>query len=584
MGELTNTPAVESGQVPAWPLRLSFVVSAFYLYTLAWLGAWVLFGALALGWDPILITSGSMEPHIRPGDMILVQQSAGEDLSPGSVVTFTLPGSDGELITHRVQAVDSRGRYLTKGDANPTGDSTPISPTDVFGVPRLLVSVIGLPILWLRTGELLMAGLWIGATAATATTLWPRSDRTLRVPASSVAVLLISTAVIGTAIPSNAALSSATTNSGDSFAASAWERFVSVVGGEVHSCGVNDEGKVWCWGRNDKGQLGDGTTDDRTVPVEVTGLSGAARMTAGSSHSCVVKDDATVWCWGLNDEGQLGDNTGTDQSSPVQTVGAGGSGFLTAVTDVAAGDTHTCAIKTDGTVWCWGRNDKGQLGDGTTTNRTTPAQVTGITTAVAVGAGLKHTCVATSTGTVHCWGLNDHSQLGDGTTTNRTTPTQATGITTATDISGGESHTCAVTGTGTVHCWGRNDKGQLGDGTTTNRTTPTQATGITTATDITTGAKHTCSTTSTATVYCWGLNDKGQLGDGTTTNRTTPTTVVDETGTGTLTGILLTGAGHNHTCAAHTTHTIYCWGLNNNGQLGNGTTNNTTTPTPAIGT
>jgi signal peptidase I len=601
------TPELRDGRAPAWPSRLSFIVSAFYVYTLAWLVAWVIFGVVILRWDPVLITSGSMQPHIRAGDMVLVDDVGEEQLSPGSVITFSFPGAGDDLVTHRIMEVTADGAYLTKGDANPSGDSSPVEPGDVFGAPRLLVSTVGLPLLWLRTGQWPLAAIWLVATLAAVshTRSYRENDEeeppdghhepsATHLPAA-VAVVLVSI-VVFSVLPSTAAFSATTANTSDTFTASEWELFVAVVGGEVHSCGVNDEGKVWCWGRNDKGQLGDGTTTNRTVPIEVTGMTGAAQVTAGLKHSCVVKDDATLWCWGLNADGQLGDTTTTDRTSPIQVVGGGDSGFLTSVTDAAGGEAHTCAVKTDGTVWCWGRNDKGQLGNGTTTSTTSPVQVSGITTAVAVTAGAKHSCAVLSTGGVWCWGLNADGQLGDTTTTDRTSPIQVVGVggsgflANATDAAGGSAHTCALRTDNTLRCWGRNDKGQLGNNTTTSTTSPVQVVGVggsgflTTATDITAGVKHTCTTHTDNTVSCWGLNASGQLGNNTTTDTPTPVQVVGEGGTGTLTGILTTGAGSNHTCAAHTTHTIHCWGDNPEGQLGNNTTTDSPTPVKAIGT
>jgi alpha-tubulin suppressor-like RCC1 family protein len=199
---------------------------------------------------------------------------------------------------------------------------------------------------------------------------------------------------------------------------------------------VKSDGSVWCWGLNGDGQLGDNTTTDRHYPVQVKGpggsgtLSGAASAEGGEKSTCAAKSDGTVWCWGRNDNGQLGDNTTTDRTAPVQVKGTGGSGTLTGVDSIAIGLTHVCAAKSDGTVWCWGRNDKGQLGDTTTTDRSAPVQVKGpggsgtFAGAIAIGAGDSHSCAADSDGYVWCWGLNNEGQLGGGSTSASSTPRQ----------------------------------------------------------------------------------------------------------------------------------------------------------------
>ena len=196
-------------------------------------------------------------------------------------------------------------------------------------------------------------------------------------------------------------------------------------------CLVRGEGSVWCWGLNDKGQLGNNTTDDSLVPVQVKGaggvglLSGAVSVAAGLKHACVAKSDGSVWCWGLNDKGQLGNNTTNDSLVPVQVKGASGVGTLGGVVALTAGESFSCAVKSDGSVWCWGRNDKGQLGNNTTKDSLVPVQVKGaggvglLSGVCRIAAGLKHACVAKSDGSVWCWGLNDKGQLGDDTTTIR---------------------------------------------------------------------------------------------------------------------------------------------------------------------
>lgn len=250
--------------------------------------------------------------------------------------------------------------------------------------------------------------------------------------------------------------------------------------GNGFSCATLTDGTVQCWGLNGNGQLGDGTTTDRSTPVQVSGITTATQVSFGTVHACATLTDGTIECWGENGYGRLGDGTTTDRSTPVQVFG------ITTATHVSVSDDrHSCALLTDGTVQCWGHNSRGQLGDGTTTDSSTPVQVSGITTAAQVSSGDSHSCAALQDGTVQCWGYNPYGQLGDGTTTTRSTPVQVSGITTATQVSASHQHSCATLQDGTVQCWGRGANGRLGDGTNSDSATPVQVSGITTAGTLT---------------------------------------------------------------------------------------------------
>ncbi|MFZ5877722.1 MAG: PKD domain-containing protein [Nitrospirota bacterium] len=273
-----------------------------------------------------------------------------------------------------------------------------------------------------------------------------------------------------------------------------------VSAGGLHTCAVLAGGTVRCWGENERGQLGDGTQTESHTPVDVTGITTATAIALGLQHTCAVLSDGTVNCWGSNAIGQLGDGTTTDSSTPVSVTG-----INTAIA-VSAGFFHTCALLSVGTVNCWGANFNGQLGNGTTTESSTPVEVDGITTATAISGSVgDHTCAALSSGAVNCWGRNAEGQLGDGTTTDSSTPVPVTGITTAMGISAGFRHSCAVLLNGTAKCWGDNEHGQLGDGTNTESHTPVPVTGITNATAISAGGEHTCALLADHTVDCWGI-------------------------------------------------------------------------------
>ncbi len=293
-----------------------------------------------------------------------------------------------------------------------------------------------------------------------------------------------------------------------------------ISGSSDHTCVLVDHGSVSCWGDNSDGQLGDGTTTDRLTPTPTSSLGfgrTAVAIATGQYHTCAILDDGSVSCWGRNDNGRLGDGTTTDRLTPTQTSSLG-TGRTAVAIDL--GNYHTCAILDDGSVSCWGLNTKGQLGDGTNTERNTPTQTSSLgtdRTAVSIAVGYRNTCVILDDGSVSCWGNNNYGQLGDGTIINTNTPTQTSTLgadRTAVAIDSGNQHTCAILDDGSMSCWGRNSKGQLGDGTTTDRTTPTQTSSLgtdRTAVAIATGGFHTCAILDDGSVSCWGSNEMGNL-------------------------------------------------------------------------
>ncbi|MFZ5469582.1 MAG: hypothetical protein ACOZIN_09105 [Myxococcota bacterium] len=340
--------------------------------------------------------------------------------------------------------------------------------------------------------------------------------------------------------------------------------------GASHTCARKMDGSLWCWGDNNYGQLGDGTTITSVFPPQAPILTGVTAVAAGTIHTCAHKADGTLWCWGANNFNQLGDGTNTQRVSPVQVMSAPGVPF-SIVTEVATGAFHTCARKMDYTLWCWGWNNAGQLGDGTNTQRAFPVQVNASSGSFAqVSAGEFHTCARKTDGSLWCWGSNGDGRLGDGTTVDRTTPVQVRDLATNVALSNiaqvavGATHTCARKIDGTLWCWGRNFFGQLGDGTTTNRAAAVQVTALSGVVDVSAGNAHTCAAKSDNTVWCWGTNGNGRLGDGTTVDRTTPVQV------STLSGVAAVAAGTLHGCARKSDGTLWCWGGNSSGQLGVG--------------
>ncbi|WP_019871412.1 RCC1 domain-containing protein [Salinispora oceanensis] len=339
---------------------------------------------------------------------------------------------------------------------------------------------------------------------------------------------------------------------------------------------------VLAWGDNYYGQLGDGTTNNyRTTPIPVglpTGVELAA-VAAGDGHSLALTSAGTVLAWGRNRVGQLGDGSTINRSTPVDVSLPPG----TTVTAVAAGFNHSLALTSAGTVFAWGDNSTGQLGDGSTTNRSTPVAVRFPpgTVITAVAGGGVHSLALTSAGTVFAWGDNSSGQLGDGSTTNRSTPV-VVGLpvgTIATAIAGGGSHSLAVTSAGNARAWGNNFVGQLGDGSNINRdaSVHVRLPPGTTVTAVAGGLTHSLALTSVGTVLSWGSNNWGQLGDGTARDRNTPGSV------SLLPGVTITAvaAGDLFGLAITSVGTVLAWGSNIGGQLGDGTTTVRRTPVAA---
>ena len=297
------------------------------------------------------------------------------------------------------------------------------------------------------------------------------------------------------------------------------------------------------------------TADFKAPPATATAIA----LAASETYSLALRQDGTVWASGSNSYGQLGDGTTTLRVSPVQVSG------LTGVTAVSALRYHSLALREDGTVWAWGTNAAGQLGDGTTTQRLLPIQVPTLTNITAIAASALHSLALRSDGTVWGWGTNGLGQLGDGTTTQRLLPVQANGLTNVTAIAVGHGHSLALRSDGTVWAWGTNSNGQLGDGSVTRRLLPVQVPNLTGITMVAAGWRHSLALRSDGTLWAWGDNAVGQLGDTSITERHSPVRVAG------ISSVTAMAAGHIHSLAVRSDGTVWAWGGNTWGNLGDGT-------------
>jgi alpha-tubulin suppressor-like RCC1 family protein len=352
----------------------------------------------------------------------------------------------------------------------------------------------------------------------------------------------------------------------------------SIAAGSEHTCAIATGGVVYCWGSNANGQLGDGTTTDRWVPVAVSGLgTSVAAIATGAFHSCALTGGAnagSVLCWGRNDHGQLGNGARADSSVPVPVTGLGSN-----VTAIAAGGLHTCALWGGG-VSCWGDNEHGQVGDGSkVVDRTAPVAVSGVSAgAASIAAGGAHTCVA-GPGGMQCWGFDSDGQLGDGSTSDSFLPVAVNALATgASSVSAGGAHTCAITGAAALQCWGYGLYGQIGDNSTGDCVAPTAVSlAAHGALAVAAGGEHSCAIDSAGAAWCWGEDQSGQLGDNGSVDSATPVPAM-----GIASGATAIAAGTAHTCAL-VGGSVQCWGWNVAGALGNGTNADSAVPVRVLG-
>lgn len=359
--------------------------------------------------------------------------------------------------------------------------------------------------------------------------------------------------------------------------------FKDVAAGGQHTCGLSGAGKVYCWGQGSSGQLGAGAVESSPLPLEVLSLDSIVEISAGGDHSCALRADGRGFCWGSGESGQLGSGALTSSSSALA-VDLSALRSKGSLKQAALGASHSCAVSAGAKVYCWGDGAQGRLGNGGATSRLAPAEISlraqdlGAQF-VAVGAGTDHSCGLAASGEIFCWGRNNFGQLGVGGFVDSLTP-QKISTSEIADFSGfkalsvGGFHACALDARGQVHCWGYGIYGQIGDGTNSNRTRPTlvntedlaQWSGFT---DLGAGDLHSCAVSADGGAYCWGYGANGRMGHGNLADKTFPTAVSTDLLESFL-GFQKIRPGKEHTCGTTLEGGAYCWGSAVQGQLGDG--------------
>lgn len=397
-------------------------------------------------------------------------------------------------------------------------------------------------------------GLTASISAASEPDSWTLTVRASATLAAAIYPIVVSAAVPG-ALPQERTVSVAVTT------AAGGGPTVDVAVTGAHSCALTSAGAAYCWGYNADGQLGNGDTAlDNPTPVAVAGglTFRSLSVSRVEGVTCGVATGGAAYCWGTNDGGQLGDGTTTRRLTP--TPVAGGLTFIS----LAVGNSHVCGVATSGTAYCWGTTPNGAFGDGTVGQHLTPTATAQGLTFQSIVAGSDFTCALTTGGSAYCWGLGVFGQLGAGNRTSSTTPVPVAGGLVFRSLAAGGQTVCGLTIASEAYCWGSNSFGTVGDGTTVLRLAPVAVAGGLTFRALSAGYATMCAVTDAGAGYCWGYN-YGAVGDGTPEHRLSPVPVA-----GGLTFRSIS-SGTGAACGVTTASALYCWGDNSNGTLGDGT-------------
>ena len=395
------------------------------------------------------------------------------------------------------------------------------------------------------------------------------------------------------------------------------DEWLMVSAGGSHSCGVKVDGSAWCWGRGENGRLGNNDTGDQHTPVEVLESGPWISVSAGNNYSCGLKQDGTLWCWGSNFHGRLGIDVweGPDQLTPQEVSDSGPWASL----EHDSANNNTCAIKTDGSAWCWGSGCWSSLGTGFEgcNHETAPTEIILEGPWQAMSSGAHHRCGLRADGTAWCWGHNHVGQIGSGEVGGVAQTPAAPVFEVACENPDGEAgdmlynadheviqwcdgeqwigvpksgepqgwqavsshsvHSCGLRIDNTAWCWGRGDDGQLGNGSTSNQPEAVAVAGNDQWLMVNVGNGHSCGIKTDGSAWCWGRGDYGQLGNGSTTSRSEPVEVIGDH------QWLMISAGSDTTCGIRSDNSAWCWGRGDSGRLGNGTESNHSTPVEVAG-
>lgn len=350
----------------------------------------------------------------------------------------------------------------------------------------------------------------------------------------------------------------------------------SIAVGQEYTCAITTFGGAKCWGGNSYGQLGNGTTTDSAAPVNVVGLTaGVSLISAGTHHACAITSSGAAKCWGAGTSGKLGNGSTSNSSTPVDVTG-----LSSGVSNISAGRYHTCAVNSLGGAQCWGDGNYGKIGNGNNGSSSVPVNVLNLASGVAsVSVMGSRSCAVTTSGGAKCWGGGGSGQLGGGVFIGREWfPVDVVGLTSGVvSITTGDVHTCALTTSGGAKCWGGNSYGQLGNGNTTGSATPVDVTGLTSGVSrLVAGGTHSCAITSAGGAKCWGDGGLGRLGNGAISNSSTPVSVTS------LSSAVSISANTQHTCVVLASGGAQCWGWGGEAQLGNGSTSNSSVPVSVL--